>query len=237
MYGQSSTKSPQSSPGCLGVPADWQAVDERLTGLYGRPEWVSSGAPLDELIATVLSQHTSDANSARAFASLRQIYPSWDKVATAPVADVTAAIHSGGLANIKASRIHSILFVVAAARGEYSLDWLSNSSLQDARSWLLALPGVGHKTAACVLLFSLGLPAMPVDTHVHRVARRLGLIAQLASAEQACAALEQMIGPDRIATYALHMNLIRHGRVTCKAIRPRCTGCALAELCPSANRD
>lgn len=215
--------------------AQLEDVDRRLTTVYGRPRWHSHGPPLDELIATVLSQHTSDTNTARAFAGLRSRFPSWDDVVGAPTPEVADAIRSGGLADVKAPRIQVILRAVQAETGETSLDWLGSLSLDRARDWLLALPGVGPKTAACVLLFSLGLPAMPVDTHVHRVSRRLGLIESGVSAEAAHLALDRLVGPDRDSIYALHLNLIQHGRDTCKARNPACSRCCLAEICPSAN--
>ncbi len=209
-------------------------IDTRLARLYGRPAWKSHGPPLDELIATILSQHTSDINTARAFAALRNRYPNWQAVIDAQPADVAGAIRSGGLSSVKAPRIQRVLRAVVAETGEASLDWLGNLTLDEARTWLRALPGVGPKTAACVLLFSLGLPAMPVDTHVHRVSRRLGLIPTRMSADAAHEALDRLIGGDRDAVYAWHLNVIRHGRETCKARAPSCTRCVLADVCPSA---
>ena len=219
----------------MSLSARLEDVDRRLTGVYGRPRWHSHGAPLDELIATVLSQHTSDTNTARAFAGLRSRFPDWDGVVDAPTIEVADAIRSGGLADVKAPRIQAILRAVQAETGETSLDWLGSLSLDTARDWLLELPGVGPKTAACVLLFSLGLPAMPVDTHVHRVSRRLELIASGVSAEAAHNSLDRLIGADRDSIYTLHLNLIQHGRDTCKARNPACGRCCLAEICPSAH--
>jgi endonuclease-3 len=214
---------------------DWDEVFAGLAARYGHPRWHSSGPPLDELIATVLSQHTSDANSSRAYENLRGRFPTWEDAAEAPVYEVAAAIQTGGLANVKAPRIQAILHAVAGASGAYTIDWLAGRPLPQAREWLLALPGVGHKTAACVLLFSLGLPAMPVDTHVHRVVRRLGLTDPKEDAEQVCATMEAAIGPNRDAIFALHMNLVRHGRTTCHARRPRCGSCVLRDVCPNAS--
>ena len=210
-------------------------IDDRLAIVYGRPRWHSHGSPLDELIATVLSQNTSDINSARAFSSLRSRFPSWEDVVSAHTADVADAIRSGGLADLKASRIQDILRAVAVETGQMSLDWLGSRSLGEARAWLTALTGVGPKTAACVLLFSLGLPVMPVDTHVLRVSRRLGLIPNDLNVERAHAALDQLIGSDRDATYVLHLNLIEHGRSTCTARHPACRRCNLSDFCPSAD--
>jgi endonuclease-3 len=209
-------------------------IEARLEARFGRPRWESHGPPLDQLIATVLSQHTSDTNTERAFASLCRRFPDWEDVVAAPVADVATAIRSGGLANLKAPRIQRILREVADETGTYALDWLADEPLDVGRAWLLSLPGVGPKTAACVLLFSLGMPAMPVDTHVHRLSRRLGLIPPHLGADMAHAALERQIGPDRDRIYAWHLNLIQHGRTTCHARHPKCGACVLADICPSA---
>jgi endonuclease III len=211
-----------------------QDIEHGLAALYGHPTWTSHGPPLDELIATVLSQHTSDSNTERAFASLRARFPTWSAMAEAPVAAVADAIRCGGLANVKAPRIQRILATIAQDEGVHSLDRLRALPMEAARDWLLALPGVGPKTAACVLLFSLGLPAMPVDTHVHRLSRRLGLVGPNVSAEAAHPLLEALIGPDRDTVYALHLNLIQHGRRVCTARSPACARCALADMCPSA---
>lgn len=212
-------------------------VNRLLADVYGRPTWHSHGPPLDELIATVLSQHTSDSNTARSFAALRAHFPTWDAVITAPTGEVADAIRSGGLADMKAPRIQHILREVQLQTGDLFLDWLKSEPLVDARGWLLSLPGVGPKTAACVLLFSMGLPVMPVDTHVHRVSRRLGLIDPRVSAEVAHHALEKLIGPNRDLMYALHLNLIQHGRKTCKSRRPVCNRCCLSTICPSAHKE
>lgn len=211
-------------------------VAARLAEQYGWPRWRSHAPPLDELVATILSQHTSDVNSGRAFASLRRRFPEWNAVAEAAEFDVAEAIQTGGLANLKAPRIQRVLRAVAAETGTFTLDWLRTWPLPRARDWLLALPGVGPKTAACVLLFSLGLPTMPVDTHVFRVGRRLGLIPSGVSADAAHAWYDELIGPDRDAIYALHLNLIRHGRTVCSARSPACDRCVFSDLCPSAFR-
>ena len=211
-------------------------VEARFADAYGQPQWRSHAPPLDELVATILSQHTSDVNSGRAFQALRTRFPTWDAVLSASETDIAAAIQPGGLANLKAPRIRRVLRAVETESGTLTLDWLRGWPLDQARAWLLALPGVGPKTAACVLLFSLGLPTMPVDTHVHRVGRRLGLIPADVSAEDAHAIFDHVMGPDRDAIYALHLNLIRHGRTTCKARNPECHRCMLSDLCPSAFR-
>jgi endonuclease-3 len=178
----------------------------------------------------VLSQHTSDVNSERAFDSLRARFSDWEAVRLAPVAEVADAIRSGGLAVVKALRIRRILTQILDARGELSLEFLRGLCLAEARTFLRGLDGVGPKSAACVLLFSLNQPAMPVDTHVHRVAGRLGLIPPRMSADAAHEQLERMVPPEDV--YRFHVGLIRHGRAICKAQRPRCSECPLNLLCP-----
>jgi endonuclease-3 len=208
-----------------------EEVERRLDATYGPRRWQSSGPPLDELIATVLSQNTSDVNMERAFASLRSRLRTWEEVRLAPTAAVADAIRSGGLAEIKAPRIQRILDAIHAERGRLDLDHLQEMPLPEARRWLLALDGVGPKTAACVLLFSLGRPALPVDTHVHRVALRLGLIPPKASAESAHDLLQDLLGDDRDRVYAFHVEAIAHGRQVCTARRPRCERCPLTDCC------
>jgi endonuclease-3 len=181
-------------------------------------------------VAVILSQHTSDVNSERAFDSLRNRFPTWDAVRTAPTAEVAEAIRGGGLAIIKAPRIQRVLNQILELRGELSLDFLADLSLDEARAFLRGLDGVGPKSAACVLLFSLDQPAMPVDTHVYRVAGRLGFIEPRTTADAAHEQLERMVPPAEV--YAFHVNLIRHGRETCKAQRPRCPQCPVNALCP-----
>lgn len=210
-------------------------VARRLDRLYGPRPWRSHGPPLDELVGTVLSQHTSDINTARAFASLKAAFADWEAVRTAPVEAIANAIRSGGLADIKAPRIRNVLSAIHAEREQMDLEHLRHMPLDDARQWLLRLHGVGPKTAACVLLFSLGKPALPVDTHVHRVARRVGLIGSNVSANAAHPVLEAALGADREGVYAFHMNAIAHGRLICKARTPACDRCGLADLCDYFN--
>ena len=202
-----------------------------LVEQHGHFWWNSHNEPLDELIATVLSQHTSDINTERAFASLKRAFPDWESVRTAPTSEVADAIRSGGLAGIKAPRIQNILDAIVTERGSYDLSHLSSMSLPEAKRWLVRLPGVGPKTAACVLLFSLGRPALPVDTHVHRVSKRLGLIGAGVSAEAAHAILEAGLGDDRDRHYDFHLTMIAHGRTVCTARRPFCERCSLTEHC------
>ena len=210
---------------------DARDVLKALEGVYGRVSRRVHLGPVDELVATVLSQHTSDVNTARAFASLKAAFPSWDSVVDAPTADVEDAIRSGGLAAQKAPRIQAILTDVERTYGEYSLDALCDQSVGEARAALTAMHGVGPKTASCVLLFSMGMPALPVDTHVHRVSRRLGIIPDRLSAEAAHEALEAQLPKDADDVYSFHMLMIRHGREVCVARQPRCSRCGLSPIC------
>jgi len=199
---------------------------------YGDLPWRPHGDPMTELILTILSQNTSDANSGRAFARLRLRYPSWEALLGADPGEIEEAIQVGGLARIKAPRIKAIVEEVWRRLGSFDLSLLREMPLVEAKAWLRSLPGVGPKTAACVLMFALGMPALPVDTHVYRVARRLGLVPPQAGAEKAHELLEAMLAPEEV--YPFHMSLIRHGRRICRARRPMCPQCPLAPRCPSA---
>jgi len=190
------------------------------------------GDPLAELILTVLSQNTADTNSGRAFTQMMRRYPSWEAIAEAPLPELVATIRGGGLAQQKAPRIQSILQAVRGRSPDWNLGFLEEMDLAAARTWLRSLPGVGPKTAACVLLFALGRPAMPVDTHVERVAKRLALIPAKLSAEQAHDALEAIVEPPDY--YPFHMLLIKHGRRLCNARRPLCGRCPLEPECPAS---
>lgn len=205
-------------------------VDKILTQTFGDAVWSPKLDALGELVLTILSQHTSDRNSGAAFDVLYDRFRgSWEEVIHAPTEEVAAAIKSAGLSNIKAPRIQAVLREVKARTGALDLDFLADLPLEDGKCWLTSLPGVGPKTAACVLMFSFGLPAMPVDTHVHRVSRRLGLIAQGVSADRAHEQLEALVPAERV--YPFHINLIRHGRQVCKAPTPRCELCPLVSQC------
>jgi endonuclease-3 len=186
---------------------------------------------LNELIFTVLTQHTSDINAERAYDSLRKTLPTWGEVVEADTAVVGKAIHHGGLANQKSVRIQNILNEILKRRGRFDLEFLAELPLEQARKWLMSLPGVGPKTAAVVMAFSLKMPAFPVDTHIHRVSKRLGLINKRTSADQAHPILEQLIPEDD--RYNMHVLLITHGRQICKARIPQCDRCPLAAECPS----
>ena len=211
----------------------------RLDAAYGIPEWRPHRDPLSELVLTILSQNTSDGNSGRAFVRLLEAFPTWDAVMEAPLAELIAAIQPGGLAPTKAPRIQGVLREIKERRGDFDLGFLADLPLEEARDWLGSLHGVGPKTVACVLLFALGRPAMPVDTHVFRVAQRLALIPARAgkaamTAEKAHALLESAVPEEEY--YAFHIGLIKHGRRTCSAQRPACGACVLADLCPSAGK-
>lgn len=208
-----------------------ERIYKLLTQAYGVPEYRPDGDALGGLIATVLSQHTSDVNSARAYEQLVRTFPTWEAVRDAPVEDVADAIRTGGLARIKAERIQSILRDLTArlGGGHLTLEALDALSLDEAQSYLRTLPGVGPKTAACVLLFSVGQPAFPVDTHVWRVTKRLGLIGPKVSADAAHDVLMHLIPPEW--RYTMHVDLIQHGRQKCHAQRPECSTCPLRSEC------
>ncbi len=225
---KASAGSRKSAP-CRYTPAKLIAL---LGAEYGRlPERPHHDA-MAELVLTLLSQNTSDHNSGRAFQRLLARFPGWDEVLAAPTAEVEEAIRPGGLAPTKAPRMQEMLREVWNRRGSFDLTFLKDMPLEEARGWLRSLPGVGPKTAACVLLFSLGMPALPVDTHVHRVAKRLGLVPERSTAEQAFVLLESMLEPDQV--YPFHVQLIKHGRRTCSARKPKCGECPLVSRCPSA---
>jgi endonuclease-3 len=206
------------------------AIRDRLRREYGRPVLHAHRAPVDELVLTVLSQNTNDRNRDVAYHRLRERFPSWDDVRRAPVAEVEEAIRPGGLAPTKAVRIAAILDAI----GDDDLGWMAEAPVEDARDYLVGLPGVGRKTAACVLLFSFGRHEVPVDTHVYRVGTRLGLFRPKASFEEAHDELLRLT-PEGDA-YEVHVLLIRHGRRTCNARAPRCAECPLRRMCPEGRR-
>ncbi len=202
-----------------------------LVDEYGFQAWKVHNPPIDELVATILSQHTSDVNTERAFRSLRDHFPTWDAVASAPVDDVAAAIRGGGLANIKAKRIQSALSEAESLFSNSDCSELRELSVSEAREKLCRLPGVGPKTASCVLLFGLGMPANPVDTHIHRVSSRVGIIPPKTSADASHEIIEEALGTDLDTVYAFHVNTIMHGRTICKSRNPRCDDCVLLGIC------
>jgi endonuclease III len=205
---------------------------ETLRREYGLPLLRPHHKPIDELILTVLSQNTNDRNRDVAYDRLRERFPSWDAVRDAPVAEIEEAIRPGGLAPTKAVRIKQILEAI----GEDDLAWLADAPLEEARDYLTELPGVGRKTAACVLLFALGRPDIPVDTHVYRVGSRLGLWRAKASFVEAHDEMLRLVGDDGQEAYETHVLLIRHGRRTCNARSPECAVCPLRRMCPEGRR-
>ncbi|HEY2601565.1 MAG TPA: endonuclease III [Thermoleophilaceae bacterium] len=205
-----------------------RAIRDRLREAYGRPVPHPHHAPVDELILTVLSQNTNDRNRDVAFARLRERFSSWAEVRDASEDEVEEAIRPGGISRVKAGRIQKILHAI----GDDDLSWLADEPLDKAREELTDLPGVGRKTAACVLLFSFGRPDVPVDTHVYRVGTRLGLFRPKASFDEAHDEMLRLVGDDADEAYEVHVGLIRHGRRTCHARNPRCEECVLLSLCP-----
>jgi endonuclease III len=207
-----------------------RAVRDRLRHAYGQPMLRPHHAPIDELILTVLSQNTNDRNRDVAYERLRERFSSWAEVRDAHEDEVEEAIRPGGISRVKAGRIQNILRAI----GDDDLSWLEDAPLDEARSYLCSLPGVGRKTAACVLLFSYGRPDIPVDTHVYRVGSRLGFWREKASFDAAHLEIDRLAGRDATGqdAYEIHVGLIRHGRRTCHARAPRCEECPLLSLCP-----
>lgn len=227
-------RGPQRPPAALAPSASTtREILRRLDHRFGPLEPPPRREPLEELVLTVLSQNTSDVNRDRAFRSLRERYPTWQGVAAAPPDELAASIKVGGLSNVKAPRLLSMLREVKNREGgRLDLTWMRTASETHVREYLRTLPGVGPKTAACVLAFSLGHPTVPVDTHVFRVARRLGFLGERTNAEKAHALLDELIPPHlRIRT---HVGMIRLGRAICRAGRPACELCPLQDLCPTA---
>lgn len=204
-------------------------IYEKLLEIYGYPEWRNPLPALDEMVSTILSQNTNDINRDRAFVALRKRFPTWEAVRDADRSDVIETIRSAGLGNQKGPRIQAVLREITAQRGSLSLDFLSELPLSEARQWLLQFQGVGPKTAAIVLLFSLGKPAFPVDTHIYRVTGRLGLRPSRMTVEQTHQHMEQLLLPEFY--YAAHLNFIRLGRQVCQARRPQCSICPINIYC------
>jgi endonuclease-3 len=212
------------------------SIRDRLRLVYGIPILRPHGDGLAELILTVLSQSTNDRNRDVAYLGLRERFPSWAQVRDAPVDEVELAIRRGGISKVKSARIKAILAAVTDTGpepGVLTLDWLREVAVPEAQAYLCSLPGVGRKTAACVLLFSYGMRDVPVDTHVSRVGARLGLFPRGAPFEQLHDTMLELT--PRGQEWELHLNLLRHGRRTCHAQRPECRACALRRMCPSAD--
>ncbi len=199
---------------------------------YGSLEWKPGREAVDILIATILSQNTSDVNSGRAFNSLISNFDNWETVASAPVEDISHAIRSGGLSQIKAIRIRQVLNKIKEEKGHINLDFLKPMGISEAINYLTEMPGIGPKTASCVLLFGLGKPSLPVDTHVFRLARRLSLIGPEVSAGKAPGLLQRQIPAPEV--YQFHLHMIEHGRRVCRSRHPQCNKCVLKEICPSS---
>ena len=213
------------------VSAGSQAAEvyRRLLAAYGEPTWRPYYRPMDELVLTLLSQNTSDLNSGRAFDALKARYPTWQVALDAPVAELAETIRSGGLSQQKAPRIQRALRRILAERGEFNIDFLADLPVAEATRWLTSFDGIGPKTASIVLLFCFNKPAFPVDTHVGRVTRRLGLAGSKDSEEKIKGIWEGLVPAEWF--YALHLNLIRHGRQVCHAQRPACGVCVLDDIC------
>lgn len=204
-------------------------IHERLLEFYGEPIWRNPLPAIDELVSTILSQNTNDVNRDRAFEALREKYPTWESVRDAKEKDVVDAIRPAGLANQKGPRIQQVLKAITEERGNLDLSFLGKLSVDDARDWLTKFNGVGPKTAAIVLCFSLGMPAFPVDTHVYRVTGRIGLRPERMTVEQAHPHLEALFPP--ATYYAAHLNIIRLGREICTARKAMCEKCPVVKLC------
>jgi endonuclease III len=227
------------SPGATIPQAEWRpptrrrvtAIRDRLRKVYGVPIMAPHEQPLDELILTVLSQSTNDRNRDVAYERLRERFPSWEAVLNAPVEEVEEAIRPGGISKVKSERIQAILRAIDAHERGLDLSWLRDVPVPQGQAYLTSLPGVGRKTAACVLLFAYGLHDVPVDTHVSRVGMRLHLLRPGAPFEQLHDAMLALTAPGE--ELELHVNLLRHGRRTCHARRPDCPSCVLRRICPS----
>ena len=204
-------------------------IHEKLLEAFGEPTWRNPLPPVDELVSTILSQNTNDTNRDRAFHALRAKFADWEAVRDANVEDVVTAIRPAGLANQKGPRIQQVLRQITEERGGLDLSFLKDLPLEEARNWLTKFNGVGPKTAAIVLCFSLGRPAFPVDTHIYRVSGRIGLRSEKMTVEQAHPHLESLLPPETY--YAAHLNLIRLGREICHARKPDCPNCPIRTLC------
>jgi endonuclease III len=216
-------------------PRRVRAIRDRLREIYGIPRAQPHGDGLAELVLTVLSQSTNDRNRDVAYFGLRRRFPTWEQVREAPVDEVEEAIRRGGISKVKSARIKAILEAVTATGpqpGDLDISWLHSVTVPKAQEYLCSLPGVGRKTAACVLLFSYGMRDVPVDTHVSRVGTRLAMFRPKAPFEELHDTMLALTPPGE--ELELHMNMLRHGRRTCHSQRPECGACALARMCPSA---
>jgi len=204
-------------------------IHQTLLQAFGEPIWRNPLPAIDELVSTILSQNTNDVNRDRGFNALREKFPTWESVRDAEAKDVIAAIKPAGLANQKGPRIQQVLRAITEERGSLNLDFLAGLPIEEARAWLTKFNGVGPKTAAIVLCFSLNMPAFPVDTHIYRVSGRIGLRPEKMTVEQAHPHLESVFPAETY--YAAHLNLIRLGREVCGARKPNCPKCPILKLC------
>ncbi len=204
-------------------------IDDVLTKVYGKKVIVYDENPVDTLVETILSQNTTDLNSHKAFRILKQAYPRWDKMLSEDPRKIARLIRSGGLADMKARRILAALKFIKKQRGHLDLEFLKDMGPAEAEAWLAQMKGVGPKTRGIVLLFALRMPAFPVDTHIHRVTRRIGLISQKTNREKAQTELARIIPSEKY--YNFHINLIEHGRAVCQARKPRCEICKVRVYC------
>ena len=204
-------------------------VHKRLLEKFGEPIWRNPLPAIDELVSTILSQNTNDVNRDRGFDKLRETFPTWEEVRDAPENEVIEAVRVAGLANQKGPRIQKVLRQISDERGELDIEFLKELPIEEAHAWLTKFKGVGPKTAAIVLLFSLGMPSFPVDTHIYRLTGRIGLRPEKISVEQAHPFLERVFPPETY--YAGHLNIIRLGREICKARKPLCEECPLLDIC------
>lgn len=208
--------------------ATYRKIAPLLEEKYGRKHWKRHDG-MDELISCILSQSTTDANRDRGFEALKAQYPTWEQVHHAPEDELVETIRPAGLANSKAPYIQGSLEGIFEERGEYNIDFIEDMPVEEAKDWLQKLPGVGPKTAAIVLCFGYNRPAFPVDTHVHRVGKRIGLLPPKISANKAHEHMEQIVPPEEY--YAFHLQLIYHGRAICKARSPKCEECPIQQYC------
>lgn len=209
--------------------AKYAPIAAALTEVYGELDWTRNQDGMDELVSCILSQSTNDTNRDRAFARLKERFPSWEAVRFAALDDLIDAVRPAGLANQKAPRIQSALEVIFERAGEYSIDFLNDLPLDEAKAWLVSLKGIGPKTAAIVLCFAYGRAAFPVDTHIYRVSKRIGFLPEKLSADDAHPVMEAIAPPERY--YQFHIQLIQHGRDTCHARKPACDRCPISEEC------
>lgn len=209
-----------------------QQITKILEQHFGEPVWKSKGNPLSSLVRTILSQSTNDRNRDMGYDRLRERFPAWDQVRLAPVAEIADAIRPAGLANQKSRRIKDVLQWVHDEYGATTLDCLCDEPVEQVMEKFLQLKGIGIKTISVVLMFACGADIFPVDTHVHRICRRIGLVPETASAEKTHHLMQPLVPPGK--SYSLHINMIRFGRAICKAQNPRCSECPLAHLCDSA---